>query len=322
MALQRLDERVVLELVGEAQPALVAGVGIEVRQHFVHAAEFRVQHALDLGVVEAGEDPLRPRREPRFHGQRGAVTGEPIGVAQARVGLVQCVPRRPFAVQVESRGANLPFCQRVERPPAAFQSAQVAVAVLVLHLLQLPHDVVRAVPEARVPGGRPHQAHAGQVMARDVPREIPAAAVPAAVRLRFRREPRALAVKRQHTVRLERQEVLAIQVLRVLQRPARQPDGRQGERAGLETRGVRDVGRAGSGLRGDDPGATEQVQRAGAEAELERATTRERHGRPPRFTGRSPTGCRRTRRRATVALPGEPRGGAAAAATAATLRPD
>ena len=321
VTLQRLDEHVVLELVGEPQPALVAGVGVEVRQHLVHAAELRVQHSLDLGVVQPGEDPLGPRRESRLHGQRGAVAGEPIRVAQPRVGLVQRVPRRPFAVQVEGSGTNLTFRQRVERPPAAFQGAQVAVAVLVLHRFQLSHDVVRALPEARVPGGRPHQAHSGQVMAGDVAREIPAAAVPAPVGLRLRLEPRALAIVRQHPVGLERQQVLAIQILRVLQRPTCQPDGRQGQRAGLETRGVRGAGRAG-GLRGDDPGATEQVQRTGAEAELERVTARERHGRPPRFTGRSPTDRRRTRRRATAELPGGPRGGAAVAATAVTPRPN
>ena len=53
MALERLDEGAVLEGVREPQPALVAGVGVEVHQHFVHAAEFGVQHSLDLAVVQA-----------------------------------------------------------------------------------------------------------------------------------------------------------------------------------------------------------------------------------------------------------------------------
>ena len=81
VALQRRDERLVLELVGEPQPALVPGVAVEVRQHFVHAAGLRVQHVLDLGVVEPREDALRPPGEFLFHGERGAVAGEAIGIA-------------------------------------------------------------------------------------------------------------------------------------------------------------------------------------------------------------------------------------------------
>ena len=38
------------EFVGLFQPAPVARVGVQIHQDLVHAAEFRVQHALDLGI--------------------------------------------------------------------------------------------------------------------------------------------------------------------------------------------------------------------------------------------------------------------------------
>ena len=83
-ARQRVDDGVVLEFVGERQPARVAGVGVEVGQHFVHAAELGGQHPLDLLVVELRQDALGPGGELDLHVERRAVAGVAVGVAQAR----------------------------------------------------------------------------------------------------------------------------------------------------------------------------------------------------------------------------------------------
>ena len=65
-------------------------------------------------------------------------------------------------------------------------------------------------------------------MARDVAGEIAAAAVPAVVRFGFACESRALPVIGEHPICVEPQQVLRHQVLRVLERSAREPYRRQG----------------------------------------------------------------------------------------------
>ena len=157
VALQRLDERPVLELVGEAEPTLVTRVGVQVGHHFVHAAEFGIQHVLDLCVVEPRENPLRPRRELDLDGERGGVTRVAVRVAQARVHLVQGVPRGPFPVQVEG-GADFAAGEGRERLAPSLERREVAVAVSALHGRELLDHVRRALFQPDVAGGPPHQA--------------------------------------------------------------------------------------------------------------------------------------------------------------------
>src|SRR5438094_1134326 len=117
-------------------------------------------------------------------------------------------------------------------------------------------------------------------MARDVAGEIAAAAVPAVVRFRFARESGALAIVGEHPVRIEPQQVARHQLLRVLERPAREPYRRQGERPGADrARLTKRAPRGGERL--GEPPAREERRRAGAEAELQGVTARQRHGHPP-----------------------------------------
>ena len=78
---------------------------------------------LDLGVVELGQDALGPGGELDLELQRRAVAGEAIGVAQAGVDLVQDVPGRPEAVQVEAAGADVAARHLGEALAAALASA-------------------------------------------------------------------------------------------------------------------------------------------------------------------------------------------------------
>ena len=73
----------------------------------------------------------------------------------------------------------------------------------VLHQLQLAHDVVGALLEANIAGGGEHQADRGEIVSRNVARELAAIGIPTRVALGFGREPRRRAVKRQHAVGLE-----------------------------------------------------------------------------------------------------------------------
>ena len=133
MALERLDEGAVLEGMREPQPALVTGVGVQIDQHLVHAAELGVQHSLYLAVVQGRQRPIGPAGKLRLDGERRPVTCVAVRVAQARERLVQGIPGRPQPVQVEGRRLDLAPRQSGEGLSPAFQGAQVTIAVLVLH---------------------------------------------------------------------------------------------------------------------------------------------------------------------------------------------
>src|SRR5262249_3172187 len=107
MPLQWIRERTVFEAVRKIEPSPVAGVGVEIREHFVHSAVLGIQATLNLRVTERREDPLGPPRVLDFYRERVAVVCIPVRIAQSRVCLVQRVPRRPESVQIESGRAYL-----------------------------------------------------------------------------------------------------------------------------------------------------------------------------------------------------------------------
>ena len=109
---------------------------------------------------------------------------------------------RPFRSKAADGCRPCDTSSNASRPRAS--ALEIAVAVLVLDLLQLADDVVGALLEADVAGRRPHQADGREVVAGDVTGEVSAVAVPAAVGLRLRHEAGALAVEREHAIRLER----------------------------------------------------------------------------------------------------------------------
>ncbi len=235
---ERVDDRAVREPVRKRQPPAVAGVGIEVGRHLVHPAELGVQHPLKLRVAQPGQDALGPCGVLDLDVQRRPVAREAVGVPQPGVDLVEHIPGRPEAVQVEAARVDGALRERlVERlrrhaVPVELR-ADVPVAVRVLDGLQLAHQVIRPRLESRVARRCPHQADRRQVVPGDVARQLTAAAVPAAVPVGLRLEARGLAQERHHAIRLERQQVLRVEILRALERPAGQPDVAKRQRARL-----------------------------------------------------------------------------------------
>ncbi len=67
-------------------------------------------------------------------------------------------------------------------------------------------------------------------MSRDVPGQLPAVGVPARVAFGFLRQVRALAIEREHAIGIERQEIRGVEILRVFERTAGEPHGRQRQR--------------------------------------------------------------------------------------------
>ena len=278
----------VLELVREVEPAPVPGVGVEVHHDLVHARRTRCRACVWICASS------RPERIPSAHAANSSSTSSAVPVARVAVGvpepgegLVQRVPGRPLAVEVERRRADLSLGQLTEAPAAALQSHQVSVAVGVLHVLQLVHDVVRPLLEALVAPGGVHEAHGRQVMPRDVAGEVAAASVPTAVRLRLRLQPRTFAEVRQHAVGLELEQIFLVELLGVFERPSRlKPDRVERQAPGLKhlvfdrahpgvLPGI--LARVLPHFRGLERKAIEQRHRTGPEAELESGASRYDH---------------------------------------------
>src|SRR3546814_6024452 len=55
---QRVQNLLVAQALGQAQPASVAGAGVKLGEALVDAAMLAVEHRLDLIVVERGEDAV------------------------------------------------------------------------------------------------------------------------------------------------------------------------------------------------------------------------------------------------------------------------
>ena len=66
MTLERVGERVMLESTRQREPACVAGIDVEIGEHFVHAAVLGVEHLRNLRVVRAARIALRPSGELRL----------------------------------------------------------------------------------------------------------------------------------------------------------------------------------------------------------------------------------------------------------------
>jgi len=263
----------VVEAVRENEPAPVARVGVEVRQHLGHASVFRGEHRLHLRVIQLREDALGPGGGLEAHVEGHAIPRVAVGVAQAGHRLVEHVPGHPDTVEIEGGGPDLAAHHLREALARALLGEEEAVAVFVLHRLQLAHDVVGALLEPPVARGRPHEADGREVVAGDMAGEVVAVAVPALVWLRFRGQARPLAVEREHAVGLEMEQVLRVQVLRVFERPAREPHGGERQRPrDVGPRG-RDLGRVTGAPKQEGDGTEEHSRGAVARAHAPPFTT-------------------------------------------------
>ena len=108
----------------------------------------------------------------------------------------------------------------------------------VLHEFQLADDVVGTGLERRISRRGPHHADRRQVVAANMPGQVAAVGIPAAVGFGSRLESGAFAIVGQHAVRLEVLEISAVQVLGLFERTAREAHRLQRQRP---ARGLRQV---------------------------------------------------------------------------------
>ena len=213
-----------LEPVRKVEPSSISRIGIKVGEHFVHAAVLGVEHPLDLNFAHRLKDTFRPGRKSGFDVESDAVAGTTMGVAESRESLVQRVPRRPQSVEIKAGRAD--FTLRHGRPcfAPALKSAQITVAVFVLHFLEFINQVIGARFKLRITGREIHQTDARQVMTGNMAGKIAAATIPARVRLCFLRQAGAHPVERHHAVGFEFEQIFSVGILCRLERSSEQSD--------------------------------------------------------------------------------------------------
>ncbi len=222
---QRVEHGVVDKAFRERQVFGMAGEDIGVGQHFIHAAVFRAEHALKLGVGHRGGLGFRPVAEFGQDVEGGGVVAEEVGIAEAGEDFVQGVPGHA--------GDAAAGDEVVELGLAVGKGADEAIRARGLAGLKFGDDIIGALPVHRIAGGGMHHGDGGEVMAESM---AMAADVdpgldgfPAAVHGGLGLESGVHAEIVQQAVRLELPEVFLVELLGMEKRAVEQADIGEGK---------------------------------------------------------------------------------------------
>ena len=175
---QRTEDRVVVEDGSrEGEVARVAGVGGEVGEDLVEAAELGFEDFLGLGGAEFFVDAGEVVGEAAFDLEGLAVAGDAVGVAQAGEDLVQGVVGDPLVVEGETGGLDATGAEFLV--DAFGDREDVAVAVGRLAGGEFGDDVIQTFAGAGVAGGGVVKREGGEEVAEGM--TVDAAGFPAAV---------------------------------------------------------------------------------------------------------------------------------------------
>src|SRR5215472_13001032 len=157
VAFKRVENGVVFETVREGEPAFVPRILIKVGQNFVHPAELRVQHFLNLRVAKFRKYIFSPACKLHFQFESHAVASKAIGITQPRKIFVEDIPWRPETIQVETAGPDLAARDLGKALLSVGQCAQVSISVCVLDLFQLRNSVIDTLFKPFIARGGPHE---------------------------------------------------------------------------------------------------------------------------------------------------------------------
>jgi hypothetical protein len=184
---------------------------------------------LQLIIGQLGENLLDPARKLDFDLQSRRVVRVPVGISEAGEKLMLHVPRRPETVQIEASRPDHAVAQVDESllsidALAVKQGADISVALCVLNLFQLIHDVVGALFESGVAGGCPHQTDRREVMPCDMSGQVSSRTIPSAIAFCFGLESGTLAKEGEDAIGFELQQIFGVGVLSRFERTSSQPD--------------------------------------------------------------------------------------------------
>ncbi len=217
---QRVEDRPVVEFLRQHQIIGVAGQGVKLGERLVHAALFANQHFLPLIVREIFRGGIGPVGEVRGDFQRLRVVAQLAGVNQPREFLVERIPRNPAAVEVETSGPDFAAGNFVENLLAVRHGRHVAVAIGLLALGELVHDVIHPFQKLPVAGVLIHPRTGREIMSEAVAGD--ALRFPAAIDLGLRFQTRLLAEPAQEAIRLQTQEIFRVHFHRALEEAVQQ----------------------------------------------------------------------------------------------------
>src|SRR5665213_4496073 len=113
--------------------------------------------------------------------QRCLISSETVRIAQSGERLVHGVPRRPLPIEIECGCLDFTLRECVETLSAAFEGAELSVALFILHKLEFCDDVIDAILEAFVAGCSPHGADGGEIVTGYVASQVATTTVPSTV---------------------------------------------------------------------------------------------------------------------------------------------
>ena len=201
---QRVKDGPVVEFLRHAQVLRIAGDGVQVCQHLVHAAEFGIERGLLLLIAQTVDAELDPIG--LFHDdiERLPVPAEEIHVQESGHDLVDCIIRRPDAPPGVHPVEKL-FGERrqITRMEAARRHR-------LLNLDQFGDNRVGFGLEPFVTGARIHQRAGGQKVAEAVAAQLDIRGLPPSQRPGRRRQPRRDAEHVQEPVGVDTEQVLLV----------------------------------------------------------------------------------------------------------------
>ena len=153
--LQRLQNLLVIEALGEGEIILVAGDGVKMCERLGHPAVLSPEHVLELRFVQVVGPLFGPVGELEHHLQGLRVVGLDIGVDQAGEGFVEDIPRdiaAPNAPFVSLQVATVDLL-----PDLGADRTGVAIAMLLLGFGDFADHVIDAVLETLVARTGVHQ---------------------------------------------------------------------------------------------------------------------------------------------------------------------
>ena len=191
------------------------GIGIDLR----HTAMFRTEHGFHLGIVEParnGKPPVAKRQEHRF---RLFIARIDVSIAQARIKLVDIVPGHPIAILRTGIAAFHAEPHLFAIGHAADVALEIIVlGILVLNRLEFAQHIFQAFLDKFIPACRIMHRQGAQVMAQHMAIE----ARPVRELGSLRTHSRFFVERGKQAVRIVAEQGFHVQVLTVLQGPAKQ----------------------------------------------------------------------------------------------------
>ena len=170
-----IEHLAIIDPLGEAQPALVAGARVHFGEAFVQPAIFARQHLLHLRIVECSEHPVEIAAKTQCHRHRLVVAAQRLNVEQSGEKFVDRIKRRPRAIQIEPTradvtahdfGKNLLAIDNGAVLALALKRADIAGSALFLRDGEFIDDIIRALARLHIASLGMGERECGEIMAK------------------------------------------------------------------------------------------------------------------------------------------------------------